>query len=126
MKELFQSGDWAREKHIPVVEILEADREKNVKIKVSVGKEIPHPNTSAHYIAWIEVYFLTEGGKFPYQIGRIEFTSHGASTDGADTSTVYSIPESVLTFQTRKGGTIYAASYCNIHGLWQGETKLNF
>ncbi len=123
MKELFQSGDWAKEKHAPVIEILEAGNGQ-VKIRISVGKEIAHPNTTAHHIAWIEVYFLPEGGKFPYQIGRAEFTSHGASTEGADTSAVYSSPEVVLTFKTGKNGTIYASSYCNIHGLWEGEAQL--
>jgi superoxide reductase len=124
MKGLFQSGDWVKEKHVPVVEIMETDKEKGVSIKLSIGKGIPHPNTTAHHIAWIEVYFLPEGGKFPYQVGRVEFTSHGASTDGADTSTVYSAPDAVLTFRTAKSGTIYAASYCNIHGLWEGEAIL--
>ncbi|MBN1445500.1 MAG: class II SORL domain-containing protein [Candidatus Omnitrophica bacterium] len=124
MKGLFQSGDWAKEKHVPLMEVLERDGEKGVKVKVSVGKEIPHPNTTAHHIAWIELYFLPEGGKFPYQTGKVEFTSHGASTEGADTSTVYSLPEAVLTFKTGKSGTLYAASYCNVHGLWEGELKI--
>jgi superoxide reductase len=125
MKNLYQSGDWTKEKHVPVVEILEADGEKGIRVKVSVGREIPHPNTTAHHIAWIDVYFLPEGGKFPYQVGKVEFTSHGASTDGADTSTVYSAPEAVFVFKTGKSGTVHAASYCNIHGLWEGETKLD-
>ncbi len=124
MKKLFQSGDWAKEKHVPVIEIIEADKEKGVRIKLSVGKGNPHPNTTAHHILWIEVYFLMEGDKFPYQVGRIEFTSHGASTNGADTSSVYTAPDAELTFGTAKNGTIYAASYCNIHGLWEGETIL--
>lgn len=124
MKELFQSGDWAKEKHVPVIEVLEANGKEGVTIKASIGKEIPHPNTTAHHIAWIDVYFLPEGGKFPYQIGKAEFTSHGASAEGADTSTVYSSPEVSLVFKTEKGGTLYAASYCNIHGLWQGTAEL--
>jgi len=124
MKALFQSGDWAKEKHVPVLEILEKDREKGIKVRISVGKGIPHPNTTAHHIAWMEVYFLPEGGKFPYHIGKVEFASHGASTEGADTSTVYSVPEAVLTFRTGKNGMLYAASYCNIHGLWEGEATL--
>jgi len=55
MKGLFQSGDWAKEKHVPVIEILDNDREKGIKVKISVGKEIPHPNTTAHHIAWMEM-----------------------------------------------------------------------
>jgi len=124
MKELFQSGDWAKEKHVPAIEVLSADREKGIAVKASVGKDIAHPNTTAHHIAWIEIYFQPEGAKFPYQVARCEFASHGASAEGADTSGVYSAPEAVVTFMTGKGGTLYASSYCNVHGLWEGKKEV--
>ncbi|MGB9676995.1 MAG: class II SORL domain-containing protein [Candidatus Ratteibacteria bacterium] len=126
MKELFQSADWKKEKHVPVIDVIEKDKEKGVKVVVSVGKEIPHPNTTAHHIAWIDVYFLPDGSKFPYHIGRYEFLSHGASTDGADTSSVYTEPIVELKFKTSKEGKIYASSYCNIHGLWENSIDLKF
>lgn len=126
-EELLQKADWKKEKHVPVIEIIgEAEKDKNIKVEVSVGKEIPHPNTSAHHISWIEVYFLPEGETFPYQVARFDFLSHGASTQGADTSTVYTEPYGVFVFKTSKSGTLYALSYCNIHGLWANalEVKL--
>ncbi|MFN4226629.1 MAG: class II SORL domain-containing protein [Candidatus Ratteibacteria bacterium] len=126
MKELYQSADWKKEKHVPVVEIIEKDKEKGVKLEVSVGKEIPHPNTTSHHISWIEVYFLPEGSKFPYQIGRFDFVSHGSSIDGPDTSSIYTEPVVTLRFKTQKDGKIFAASYCNIHGLWENEIELKF
>ena len=126
MKELYQSADWKKEKHVPVIEVVEKDKEKGVKIIVSVGKEIPHPNTTAHHISWIDVYFLPEGGKFPYHIGRYEFLSHGASTDGADTSSIYTEPIVEIKFKTAKEGKIFASSYCNIHGLWENSIDLKF
>ncbi|MCM8785750.1 MAG: class II SORL domain-containing protein [Candidatus Omnitrophica bacterium] len=126
MKELYQSADWKKEKHVPVIEIIEKDKEKGVKVEVSVGKEIPHPNTTAHHICWIEVYFLPEGSKFPYLIGRFDFISHGASVDGPDTSSVYTEPIVNLKFKTQKDGKILASSYCNIHGLWENEIDLKF
>lgn len=127
IKELYQSADWKKEKHVPVIEIIEKDKEKGiVKIDVSVGKEISHPNTTAHHICWIEVYFLPEGSKFPYQIGRFDFDSHGASVDGPDTSSVYTEPVVQIKFKTQKNGKLYATSYCNIHGLWENSIELNF
>jgi len=126
MKELYQSADWKKEKHVPVIEVVEKDKEKGVKIIVSVGKEIPHPNTTAHHISWIDVYFLPEGGKFPYHIGRYEFLTHGASTDGADTSSIYTEPIVEIKFKTAKEGKIFASSYCNIHGLWENSIELKF
>lgn len=121
-KNLLQSADWKSEKHVPVIEILK--KGKIVKVKASVGKEIEHPNKTEHHIKWIELYFKPDGGKFPYQIGKYDFSTHGASTDGPDTSSVYSVPEITSKFKTDKSGTIYAFSYCNIHGLWVNSIEL--
>ncbi|MBU4312622.1 MAG: class II SORL domain-containing protein [Candidatus Omnitrophica bacterium] len=125
LKELYQSADWKKEKHAPVIDISgKPGKDQVVSITVSVGKEIPHPNTTAHHISWIEVYFLPKGEKFPCEIGRFEFASHGASAQGADTSAVYTHPEISLKLKTEKSGTVMASSYCNIHGLWQGSKEL--
>ncbi|MDD3905616.1 MAG: class II SORL domain-containing protein [Candidatus Omnitrophica bacterium] len=125
LNEIFQSADWKKEKHIPVIDA-PADVKKGefFRISVCVGKEIAHPNTTAHHIMWIAVFFLPDGEKFPYQIGRAEFDAHGASTLGADTSTVFTHSEAVLSMKTDKPGTIMATSYCNIHGLWQDSKKI--
>ncbi|MDD5566298.1 MAG: desulfoferrodoxin family protein, partial [Candidatus Omnitrophica bacterium] len=76
-KELFQAADWKKEKHVPVIEAAaKIKKGEAVKVAVSVGKEIPHPNTSEHHIRWIEVYFLPDAEKFPYQAARAEFVAH--------------------------------------------------
>jgi len=125
LNELLQTGDWKQEKHSPVIEAPDKVKKgEPVKITVSVGREIPHPNTTAHHISWIEVYFLPDGEKFPHEVGRFELTAHGASAQGPDTSTIYTAPEVTVTFKTEKSGTILAASYCNIHGLWENSKEL--
>ncbi|MBU1913389.1 MAG: class II SORL domain-containing protein [Candidatus Omnitrophica bacterium] len=125
LKDLLQSADWKKEKHVPVIESPEKIKKgEPVNIKASVGKEIAHPNTTAHHIRWIEIYFLPAGEKFPYQIGKFEFASHGESGQGVDTSTVYTAPEVSLKFKTEKSGIILASSYCNIHGLWQSSKDI--
>lgn len=125
MKNLFQSADFKTEKHAPVIEAPDTVKKGDFfRIEASVGKEIAHPNTTAHHIRWIEVYFHADGEKFPYQIARCEFTAHGESVHGADTSTFYTGPSAMVHFRTDKPGTILASSYCNIHGLWQGAKKL--
>lgn len=124
-KDLLQSADWKKEKHVPVIEAPDGvKKSENFRITVSVGKEIAHPNTTAHFIGWISLFFMPDGEKFPYQIGKFEFVSHGASTQGADTSTVYTHPEAVCVMKTDKPGAIFASSYCNIHGLWQSSKRL--
>jgi len=123
--ELYQSADWKQEKHVPVIELPEgAKKDKSMKIGVTVGKEIAHPNTTEHHIEWIEVYFLPEGEKFPQTIGRFEFSAHGASGDGPNTSTIYTEPKVLVTLKTGKPGTLLAASYCNIHGLWNSSAAI--
>ena len=124
-KDLFQSADWKQEKHIPVIEAPKKVKKGELfQVKVSIGKEIAHPNKTEHHINWIDVYFHPEGEKFPYQIGRAEFLSHGASTQGPDTSTVYTHHEATFSFKTDKPGMIHASSLCNIHGLWQNSQSL--
>ena len=127
MKGLFQSADWKSEKHVPVIEIKsKPEKGELFQVGVSVGREISHPNTTAHHISWIELYFLPEGEKFPYHVGRVEFSAHGTSVDGPDTSSVYTNHESVFSMKTDKPGTITASSYCNIHGLWENSEKVTF
>ncbi len=124
-KELLQSADWKTEKHVPVIEAPDAVKKGEFfKLTVSVGREIPHPNTTEHHIRWIEVYFLAAGEKFPYQIGKFEFNAHGESTQGLNTSTIFTHPELTCSFKTDKSGTIFATSYCNIHGLWKNAKEL--
>ncbi len=119
---LFQTGDWKNEKHSPVIEILE--KGEKIKVRVSVGKEIPHPNTTEHHISWIEVYFLPEGEKFTYHLGRFDFAAHGASAQGPNTSSVYTEPDVTFYFKTTKSGKLFASSFCNIHGLWSNSIEL--
>jgi superoxide reductase len=124
-KDLFQEADWKAEKHVPVIEApAKVKKGEFFSVKVSVGKEIAHPNKTEHFIAWIDVYFHPEGEKFPFQIGKAEFCAHGASVKGPDTSSVYTHHEAVLSFRTDKSGTIYASSLCNIHGLWQSSREI--
>jgi len=124
-KELFQTADWKQEKHVPVIDAPDkVSKGEMFDVKVSIGKEIAHPNKTEHHIRWIMVYFKPDGGNFPYQIGRAEFTAHGESTEGPDTSTVYTHHAATLSFKTDKPGTIYASSYCNIHGLWQSSKEI--
>jgi superoxide reductase len=125
LKDLLQSADWKAEKHVPVIEAPEKVKKGEVfKVSVGVGRQIAHPNKSEHHILWVELFFHPRGEKFPYQVGRAEFSSHGASLNGPDTSTVYTHPEVTVSLKTEKPGMLYASSYCNIHGLWQSSKEL--
>ncbi len=122
-KKWIQTADWKSEKHVPVIEIKKVEGGK-ATVVVSVGKEIAHPNTTAHHIKWLDLFFWPEGDKFPYEIGYATFDSHGASAQGPDTSGVYCEPVAQFVFKINKSGTLMATSYCNIHGLWKSEEEL--
>ena len=125
IKDLIQGADWKMEKHVPAIEADDKIKKGDpITISVTVGKQIAHPNTTEHHIRWIEVYFLPIGEKFPSQLGRFEFNAHGESAQGADTSTIFTHPQAIVKFKSDKSGALLAASYCNIHGLWQSAAQI--
>jgi len=118
-------ADWKTEKHVPVIECsADVKTDATFDVKVSVGKEVAHPNTIAHHITWIALYFQAEGEKFSHQVGRVDFMSHGESTEGADAGPVHTHHQVVFTMATKKGGKLMAVSMCNIHGLWESEKDI--
>ena len=123
--ERIQKADWKKEKHVPVIECPDQVKaDEFFQVKVSLGKEIAHPNTTEHHIRWISLYFHPEGEKFTYDVGHFEFNAHGESVQGPDTSTVYTHHEVTTSFKTSKPGTLHALAYCNIHGLWESSKEI--
>ncbi len=123
--ESVQKADWKSEKHVPVIETPESVKAgKAFEVKVSVGKEIPHPNTTEHHIRWISLYFQPDGDKFTCQVGRFDFAAHGESTKGANEGPAYAEPTATATIKINKPGTLQAVSFCNIHGLWESSAPV--
>lgn len=123
--ELYQTGDWKAEKHVPVINCPNrVNVDENFDVQVSIGEEIGHPNTTEHHIVWIKLHFKPEGDKFSYEVGHFEFSAHGSSTEGPNEGPVYTHHKVMATMKTRKPGILYATSYCNIHGLWENSTEI--
>jgi superoxide reductase len=123
--ELLQSADWKAEKHVPVIECPDVVQAGELfDVKVSVGKEIAHPNTTEHHIRWIHVYFKPEGDKFAYQITAVDFAAHGESVEGPNTGPVYTHHGATITMKTTKPGILLATSSCNIHGFWESSKAI--
>lgn len=123
--ELFQTADWKIEKHVPVIECPDQVKSGELfSVKVTLGKEVAHPNTTEHHIRWITVYFHPEGEKFTYEVGRFEFSAHGESAGGPNQGPVYTNHEVTASLKISKSGAIYAAAFCNIHGLWRSEKEV--
>lgn len=125
IEEMYQTADWKTEKHVPVIECPDqVATDEMFDIKVSLGKEVSHPNTTEHHIRWIQVFFKPDDDKFAYQIGNFEFTAHGESVEGPNTGPVYTDHSVQAAMKTSKAGELIATSLCNIHGLWQMSKRI--
>ena len=121
LSDLIKEADWKKEKHVPVIEIPSTvTAGEPVKVAVSVGREIAHPNTPEHFIAWIKLFFQAEGAPFPVEVGDYHFSVHGGDDDGAFPKAEPFV-EAKVSFES--SGKLMALGYCNIHGLWQGEAE---
>jgi superoxide reductase len=89
-----------------------------------VPRQEIHPNTTEHHIRWIQLFFKPQGDKYPYQVGSFEFTAHGESVEGPNKGPVYTNHTVVAELKVSKPGTLVAASFCNIHGLWENSKDL--
>ncbi|MBN1232444.1 MAG: desulfoferrodoxin [Candidatus Coatesbacteria bacterium] len=85
--------DASKEKHIPVIEVLNDN-----EVLVKVGS-VPHPMEEKHYIEWIEVLTTDD------RIIRKYFKPGD-------------VPEAKFCYPDK---VKFAKEYCNIHGLWKGE-----
>jgi superoxide reductase len=84
--------DAAKEKHVPVIEKVDGG------YLVKVGS-VAHPMEEKHFIEWIEL--LADGNAYR------KFLEPGET------------PEAKFEIQADK---VAAREYCNLHGLWKGET----
>ena len=113
-----KTADWKAEKHVPVITApAKVVAGQAFEVEVAVGKEIPHPNTVEHHIAWIALHFVPEGSPVSVEIGRVDLSSHGPDVATASTAK--------FSMQSQKGGALYATAYCNLHGLWSSSAALS-
>lgn len=113
---LVKSADWKSEKHVPVISVpASLALGAPVEVEVAVGKEIPHPNTVEHHIAWIALYYVAEGSQLPVELARADFSAHGE---------VLAEPVLKATVRLPKPGMLHAVAYCNLHGLWESEAAV--
>ena len=120
-----QTADWKSEKHVPVIECSDRVTKSEIfEVKVSLGKEIAHPNTTGHHIRWLTIFFHAVGEKFNYQVGHYEFNAHGESGEGPDKGTVYTNHQVTASLKISKPGTIHVLAFCNIHGLWESSKDI--
>lgn len=101
-----------KEKHVPFIEVGKGKGEGGADIvHVVVGKEVPHPNTAEHHIAWVELFGVTGGGQV-IDLGRSAFAP------------TYTEPNVRFQVKVDDFKAFYAVSYCNIHGVWGNSLEV--
>ena len=113
-----KTADWKAEKHAPVITAPAAVKAgEPFDVDIAVGKEIPHPNTAQHHISWIALHFVPTGANTSIELGRVDFSAHGASmTDKPGPAATD--PSARFRIRLAVSGTLHATAYCNLHGLW--------
>ena len=89
-----QTADYKQEKHVPFPESV------NGGMRVTVGKEMPHPMLEAHYIAAIML-----------ETARSLQVKYMRPTDKPEAEFIVAPGETAV--------TVY--EYCNLHGLWKAD-----
>lgn len=104
------AGQEGKEKHVPVIELVSCPECGDRVVKVTVGKEAPHPNTVEHHIKWIALFGVKDG-----------VAVHIATFDLGPT---YAVPTVVTHAKLDGLSELIAVEYCNIHGLWESSLSL--
>ena len=102
------------EKHVPFIDApASVNKGEKFTVTVQVGRVVAHPNTLEHHIATIELYALADGSPYVVKIGT------------AQLGPTFADPTVTFTAMLQNPSTLYALSYCNIHGVWDNQVRIN-
>ena len=102
-----------KEKHVPVIEApAKVKKGQRFEVKVTVGKQVAHPNTIEHHIAWVKLYGKEDGARPVFEIAAASFGP--------------TLGEPIVTFTCMlpKSTTLIATELCNVHGIWDNSAKV--
>ena len=117
LESFVKTADWKNEKHVPVIDAPASVKTgETFDVDVTVGKEIPHPNTVEHHIAWIALHYVPEGTQTSIEIARLDLSAHGVNA--------FTAASAKFRVALQKGGALYATAYCNLHGLWASSAAI--
>ena len=119
-----KTADWKAEKHVPAIAApATAKAGEPFDVEIDVGREIPHPNTAQHQIVWIALHFVPDGSNTSIELGRADFTAHGASLSDAP-GPAATAPSARFRVRLSVPGVLHATAYCNLHGLWTSSAPI--
>ena len=109
---LLQKDAPGWEKHLPAVKIEKCAQCSCPIVKVTVGKETPHPNKLEHHIKYVNLYAKEEGDRPAVTVGKADF------------GPTFAEPKVTFNVMLQKTSELIAVEYCNIHGLWDNSVKV--
>ena len=119
-----KTADWKAEKHVPAIAApATAKASEPFDVEIDVGREIPHPNTAQHHICWIALHFVPDGSNTSIELGRADFSAHGASLSETP-GPAATAPSARFRVSLAVSGTLHATAYCNLHGLWTSSAPI--
>lgn len=105
--------EMGKEKHVPIIDSpSSAKMNEPFEVTITVGKTVPHPNTTAHHIKWIQLVAEEAGSKYVKELASVE------------PGPTYAKPTITVPVMLKKKSTLYALEYCNIHGLWDYSVQV--
>lgn len=104
------AGQEGKEKHVPIIELINCSECGQNAVRVTVGKETAHPNTIEHHIKWIALYGVKNG--LAVHIGTF------------DLGPTLGVPTVVAHVNMEGLSELIAVEYCNLHGLWESSLSL--
>jgi superoxide reductase len=94
----YDGADDFTKKHTPLISA--ARDGDTVTVTVEVGRDVPHPNATDHYITFIELY------------------SEMAPIARFDLFPAVSAPRVSVVCLLPEGAKVTAVEHCNLHGVW--------
>jgi len=111
--ELYKTAETeGKEKHVPELEIMKGSgKDGKDVVRITVGKDVSHPNTVEHHIAWAQLVGV-KGNGMVIDLGKVNFAP------------AYTEPSADFHVKLDDFKSLVATSYCNIHGLWESSVDL--
>ncbi|HUV07259.1 MAG TPA: desulfoferrodoxin family protein [Spirochaetia bacterium] len=110
--ELIKGSDKeGKEKHVPTIEVEKCKDCGDLMVNIIVGKEVAHPNTVEHHIAWIQLYGVKDSGQVVHLLT-------------AGLGPVVANPCAHICIKQEGLKSLIALEYCNIHGVWENSIDL--
>lgn len=126
LSELIHGTEYQVEDPVNIIEAPDSVKKGELaNIRAIMSEKISEPHKREHHKGWIALFYRPDGEKFPFQLGKTEFSCREEAGQDIDIDSVSTTHQELsLTFKATKSGTIFATSSCDFHGMGQVSKEL--